>query len=202
MGKRKTKLEAQIPFSYYVGKRLALRYTHSNKCAWSQALRHVMGKRNSNFQFPFSFTHATGKRNSRFRFRFLFSSLRKQPSFFAHSGRERGRTAVFASYLFSYSGADHLERPSPHWKRNSNFYFLFPFSYNFGRHISIVMFVFVFHFCTILKIGIWISIFVFPFLWYCHFRILPEPEKCWHFAKLHRRARVHNLTMIDSTLKL
>ena len=93
-------------------------------------------------QFRFSFTHATGKRNSRFRFRFLFSSLRKQPSFFAHSGRERGRTAVFADYLFSYSGAHHLEPPSSHWKRNSSFYFLFPFSYNFGRHISIVMFIF------------------------------------------------------------
>ena len=28
VGNRKTKLEVQIPFSYFAGKRLALRYTH------------------------------------------------------------------------------------------------------------------------------------------------------------------------------
>ena len=30
MGKREAKLEIRIPFSYFAGKRLALRYTHSN----------------------------------------------------------------------------------------------------------------------------------------------------------------------------
>ena len=43
---------------------------HVPKC---QSFSFDMGKRNSNFQFRFSFTHVIRKRNLWFRFRFLFS---------------------------------------------------------------------------------------------------------------------------------
>ena len=51
--------------------------TYTMRVPQCQPFSYEMRKRNSNFQFRFSFTQVIGKRNSRFRFRFRFPTTLK-----------------------------------------------------------------------------------------------------------------------------
>ena len=62
--------------------------------------------------------------------------------------------------------------------------FVFRFPAIFYNRILIVISFISLSFCKILKNGIWTSIFGCRFCVFCHFRILPEPEECWHFLSL------------------
>ena len=154
------------------------RFSVPNKWAWSQALRHVMGKRNLNsFVFRLPTRPENGIRDSVFVFCFL-ACENSRPSSLTRAGSEEGR-------LFSQAICFPIQEPIT-WSLHLRVEKGIPASISFFRFPTTLDDIFqlsclflVFRFRTILKIGIWTSIFVFSFLWYCHF-----PEKCWHFLSL------------------